>query len=128
MRKKSKRARFLKEIELLKKLGEMRNCSKKKKDKNKKNPQFAASVGRKEVIYFCCSYPNHQQWHAKMEARSKYAHVAHTFLHACARILYAQSALINKISASELSRNFIKGALSVGHVDTGSAWCKKKKS
>ncbi len=40
-------------------------------------------------------------------------------MHVFARLgadLYAQSVIINKISASELSRMFIKSALSVGHV------------
>ena len=58
--------------------------------------------------------PNHQRWHAKMEARSEYSHVACTFLHVWRPILHAQSMLIDKISASELSRKFIKSALSVG--------------
>ncbi len=46
----------------------------------------------------------------KMEAQSEYVHVAHTF----GTNLHAQSVLINKISASELSREFIKTALLVG--------------
>ncbi len=56
-----------------------------------------------------------------MEAQSEYVHVAHTwfffffFLQVWRADLHAQSVLINKISASELSRKFIKSALVVGH-------------
>ena len=61
--------------------------------------------------------PNHQRWHAKWKlSRSEYAHVAHTFFCTLGADLYAQSVLINKISASELSRKLIKSALLVGRV------------
>ncbi len=54
-------------------------------------------------------FPNHQRWHAKMEAQSEHAHVAHTlFFCTSGADLHAQSVLINKISSSELSRKFIK--------------------
>ncbi len=46
---------------------------------------------------------------------SEYVHIAyvHDFAH-LVPIFFAQSVLINKISASELSRKFIKSALLVG--------------
>ncbi len=57
--------------------------------------------------------PNHQRWYAKR----KLSWNTYT-LHACFCIfgadLHAQSVLVNKISASELSRKFIKSALFVG--------------
>ena len=47
--------------------------------------------------------PNHQRWHAKMEARSEYAHVACTFfLHAWAPACMLMSVLVNQ--------NFCAGA------------------
>ena len=49
-----------------------------------------------------------------MGAQSEYVHVAHTFLAHLAPLLYAQSVLRNKISASELRRKFMKSALLVG--------------
>ncbi len=49
-----------------------------------------------------------------MEAPSECIHIAYTFLHVWVPILYAQSVLINKTSASEISRKFIKSALLVG--------------
>ena len=49
-----------------------------------------------------------------MEAQSEHVHVAYTLLHVLATILYPQSVLIDKISASELSRKYIKSALLVG--------------
>ncbi len=42
----------------------------------------------------------------KMEAQSEYVHVAHTFFARLDVDSYAQSVLTNKISASELRRNF----------------------
>ncbi len=51
-----------------------------------------------------------------MEAQSEYAHIACTFFARSVPILYAQSVISNKISASELSQKFIKGALLVGSV------------
>ncbi len=51
----------------------------------------------------------------KMEAQfGIYAHVAHTFFARFGADSHAQSALINKISASELSRKFTGSALLVG--------------
>ncbi len=51
----------------------------------------------------------------KMEAQSEYVHIAHTFFFCTfGADLYAQSVIIHKISASELSRRFIKSALLVG--------------
>ncbi len=58
--------------------------------------------------------PNHQPVVCKMEAQLEYTHIAHTFLHVWHLNLYAQPMLVNKISASELSRKFIKNALLVG--------------
>ncbi len=46
-----------------------------------------------------------------MEAQLEHVRIAYTFF---ARLAPAQSVLINKISASELSRKFIKSPLSVG--------------
>ncbi len=54
------------------------------------------------------SLPNHQRWHAKWNM--------HTCICTFGADLYAQSVLINKISASELSWKFIKVALLVGYV------------
>ncbi len=48
--------------------------------------------------------PNHQRWYAKMEARLEYAHLAHTLFTRLGTDLYAQLVLIDKVSASELSR------------------------
>ncbi len=52
----------------------------------------------------------------KMEAQSEHAHIAYTgfFFARSAPTLHAQSVLTNKISASELSRKFIKGLLLAG--------------
>ena len=49
-----------------------------------------------------------------MEPQSEHVHVAHTFFARFGADLYAQSVLISKISAPELSQKFIKSALSVG--------------
>ncbi len=50
-----------------------------------------------------------------MEAQFENAHNAHTYLHVWVPICYAQSVLINKISASELRGKFVmKSALLVG--------------
>ena len=75
----------------------------------------------RSVIFFChslCCYtltPN-QQWHVacKMESSGGiYSHCTHIF--AClAPICMISRWLVNKISASELSRKFIKSALLVG--------------
>ncbi len=50
----------------------------------------------------------------KMEAQLEVIHTAHTRFCTFGGDLYAQSALTNKISASELTRKFIKSALLVG--------------
>ncbi len=50
-----------------------------------------------------------------MEAQLEYVHNAYMFFARLAPILHAQSVLISKISASELSRKFIESALLVGH-------------
>ncbi len=54
--------------------------------------------------------PNHQRCGMKkmMKAQSEYVHIAHTFFF-FAPTWHAQLALTNEISASELSRKFIKG-------------------
>ncbi len=49
-----------------------------------------------------------------METQSEYVHVACTLRARLVPILHAQSVLSNKISASELRRKFIEGALLVG--------------
>ncbi len=51
----------------------------------------------------------------KMEAQSEHVHIACTFLARSAPDLHAQSAPSDIISASELRRKFIKGALLVGY-------------
>ena len=53
-----------------------------------------------------------------MEGQSEHVHVACTFLARLASDLYAQSVLIDRISASELSRKPIKSALLVGCEDS----------
>ncbi len=64
--------------------------------------------------------PNHQRWYAKWKLswnlHTLHAHFFCTF----GANLYAQSVLIDKISASELSLKFIMGALLVGQVSYGS--------
>ncbi len=50
----------------------------------------------------------------KIEAQLEYVHVAYTFC-MFGTVLYAQLALINKISASELNWKFNKGPLLVGY-------------
>ncbi len=50
----------------------------------------------------------------KMEAQSEYVHIPCTYFRTFGADLYAQSVIINKISASELSQKFIKSALLVG--------------
>ena len=50
----------------------------------------------------------------KMEAQLNYIHIAYTFFCTFGADLHAQ--LINKISASELSRKFIKSVMSVGYL------------
>ena len=57
--------------------------------------------------------PNHQRWHAKW----KFGRNAYTFrtrLRTFDSDLHAQSVIINKISASELTKKFVKSALLVG--------------
>ena len=67
--------------------------------------------------------PNHQRWYAKMEAQSENVHIAYTFLHVWPRLVtYVRSVIINKISASELSRIFIKCELLVGFVAGPPSW------
>ncbi len=50
----------------------------------------------------------------KAEAQLEYIHIAYTCFCTFGTDLPAQSVLINEISASELSRKFIKSALLVG--------------
>ncbi len=58
--------------------------------------------------------PNHQRY-AKMEAQLEYiTHCIHVFARLGPICTYAQSVLINKRSALELSRKLIKSALLVG--------------
>ncbi len=52
----------------------------------------------------------------KMEAQLEYVHVAYMFFCTLGADLHAQSVLVNKISASELSRKLIETALLVGPV------------
>ncbi len=62
-----------------------------------------------DILYI----PNHQWWYAKWKLSwNMYTHCIHVFAR-LALDLYAQSVLIDKISASELSRKF-KSALLVG--------------
>ncbi len=57
--------------------------------------------------------PNHQRWYAKRKL-GRNIHTLHTRFCTLGADLHAQSVLINKISASELSRKFVKSALLVG--------------
>ncbi len=57
--------------------------------------------------------PNYQQWHAKWKL-SWNMDTLRTRFCTFGSHLYAQPVLINKIFAPEISRNFIKSALSVG--------------
>ncbi len=59
--------------------------------------------------------PDHQRWHAKWKL-SRNVHKLRTrfFFYTFGADLYAQSVLIDKASASELRRRFIKSALLVG--------------
>ena len=57
--------------------------------------------------------PNHQGWHAKRKLTWNKC-TTHTYFRTFRADLYAQSVLINMISAAELSRKFIKSALLVG--------------
>ncbi len=56
-----------------------------------------------------------------MKAQLEYMHISAR----SAPIFYAQSVLINKISASELSRKFIKSALLVGNEGSQSFTCRQ---
>ncbi len=58
--------------------------------------------------------PNHQRWYAK-EMLSWNTYTLHTCFCTLGNDLHAQLVIINKISASELRRKFIKSALLVGH-------------
>ena len=55
--------------------------------------------------------PNHQRWCAKMKAQLEHLHIACTFSHVPHRFLCVSRCIINKTSASELSRRFTKSAL-----------------
>ena len=55
--------------------------------------------------------PNHQPWYAKRGMHSCNTYTLHTRFCTFGADLYAQSVLINEISASELRRKFIKSAL-----------------
>ncbi len=58
--------------------------------------------------------PNHQRWYANWKL-SWNMYTLHTRLHTFGANLYAQSVLVHKISALELSRELIKSASLVGH-------------
>ena len=68
-------------------------------------------------VYFttCKTEPNQQWWHAKWKF-SRNMYTLRTRFCTFGADLRAQSVLINKISASEISRKFVKGALLVGRV------------
>ncbi len=73
--------------------------------------------------------PNHRRWYAKWKLRCN-IYTLHTRFCMFSADLYAQSALINKISASELSRKFIKSVLLVGvgvgvKGEWGGGWVRK---
>ncbi len=57
--------------------------------------------------------PNHQQWYAKWKLSCN-IYALHTRFRMFGADLYAQSVIVNKLSASELIRKFIKSALLVG--------------
>ena len=58
--------------------------------------------------------PNQQRWYAKWKLSLKCVHIAYNVFVRFGTDLHAQSVLIDKVSASELRRKFIKVALSVG--------------
>ena len=65
---------------------------------------------------FCTTHlPNHQWWYATWKL-SWNTHTLHARFCTFGADLYAQSVLINEISASKLSRKSIKSALLVGYV------------
>ncbi len=66
-------------------------------------------------VCVCVCVPNHIWWYAKWKL-SWNIHTLHTRFCTFGTDLHAQSVLINKISASELSQKFIKSALLVGCV------------
>ena len=72
-------------------------------------------MGRCESATHHHMLPNHQRWYAKWKFISNIYRM-HTHLCMFGVDLYAQSVLSNKISASELSRKFIKSALLVGRL------------
>ncbi len=62
--------------------------------------------------------PNHQWWHAEWKL-SWSIYTLHARFGTFGADVYAQSVLIDKISASELTRKFIKSALLVGQILRG---------
>ena len=71
--------------------------------------------------YTAC-VPNHQRWYANWKFSWNMYVCTHCTLHVFAHLVpicMLSRCLLNKISASELSRKFIKGALLVGHVLRG---------
>ena len=77
-------------------------------------------------------YPNQQRWYAEWKL-SRSTYMLSTRFRTFRTNLHAQSVLINKISASELTRKFIKSALLVGSLSPppppmkDSPWGKKKR-
>ncbi len=72
---------------------------------------IVALVSEERMQRLC--WPNHQRRHAKWKLSSN-VYTLHTRFCTLGADSYAQSVLINKISASELSRKFVKAALLVG--------------
>ncbi len=73
------------------------------------------TVGGTHEVKSSAAMPNQQLRYAKMEAQLEYVYTLHTCFCMFGADLYAQSVLINKVSASELSRKLIKSALLVGY-------------
>ncbi len=67
------------------------------------------------------SLPNHQQWYAKWKL-IRNIYTLHTRFCTFGADLYAQTVLINKIFAFELSWKFIKSTLLVGYLPSAFAY------
>ena len=67
------------------------------------------------TVALVCAYAQPPTVVGNTEAQSEHVHIAFTFFARLAPDLHAQSVLSNKISASDLSQKFIKGALLVGY-------------
>ena len=76
---------------------------------------FSSSSPHLNVAVFRLDVPNQQRWHAKWKLRRNMYTLRATFLHVLAPTRMLSRRLVTKISASELRRKFVKGALLVGY-------------